>query len=1329
MTTSLNDCIEKWRCQLLDTTKRNRLISLNLGRAGTVKLTHPGAERLWSRLVVEEQAMSFPFKRDLVGKLLDEEDDGPSGEPGFLLFDAEADSTVPGEFIDLQLCLKSPHLRDDHILTDLTDKQLDARLGRLALNATTSMTEQGVPTLYLAFGLLKWFESLDSELDLFAPLLLFPVAMERENIAAPWKVKLQDEEAVPNHSLIQLMSQQFKIRFPEPPDDKGKGGDSSWRTRYFDDVRMVIHHQKRWEILDECVLGTFGFQKFAIWKDLGENRDQILAHDLCRVIAGDSSIRLSVPKNLPRADKLDAETRPATTYHILDADSSQHEAIEVAKRGVSLVLDGPPGTGKSQTIANIIAEFLAMGKTVLFVSEKAAALEVVKRRLDAQGLGDFCLECHSHKANKKQVIDELRRCLSLSAADPHQDHAKDLDRLFEARAALNAYVRALHAERPPLGLSTFQAHGRLAAVIHMTGASNCTIPDVPGMTPDRLRRLEELLDSLTDCRGVIRDYATHPWRGIRRRGHTLILVADIQHHFERLARGLSQIRDAAPMLVDLGFAPAEPSLTHWQNVLELVKGIPNYKDTSDDKDTPNYPLVPADWFQGRTRQVIEGYIRLDEVTRAYRRARAAAPEFSEEAVQRLDAGAQARLDQAMGAGDSGLRPHEHTTVLTLRSHLQGIVPALRSLIERTRAMDKALSRVLGVLDLRPRPLPVHEIEKVHQLLGSIGKITPLHRSWLDVPKRQVIQKAIDKGREAEALNDEVRLRLLDRLLPSAFGPELANLARRLHAYRAGWKRLLPGWWRLRSRLASLYDMKEVPETRQLWSDLRELSEYHDRLDYVREVKRRYADQLVLHDDGEVDWEQTAEELKKCEPFDSPLRVFPELKDLLVDPVRVDQDALNGSLSALAESYRTFRDAVEPISRHIDLRCLLGSEGKPSRMSVTDFSEWLGKRLRGLEAQLSALEWVAELIQPAHDVAIADLPARLRALEALRQHGAEVDRLAATLGLASTGHEVHDRDWSQRRLEAEWTIRFLDQHADRPPEPLIRAVTRPEIHAALPEAVRRNRAACSAEFRESWAFLMGLFEPDQEVSTGIRIGHAPIPAILEWVEARRKDVNRVQEWMKFHEIRESIDQAGLGPILSELLDGKLAVEDAKGTLLARFYRSWLDWVYEQEPILRQFATEAQERQIDEFCKLDRDAIRWSSTRIREAQLNDPDRPRAATLEAPVPHELATLLREANKKKRHLPLRLLFARTPTVLLRLKPCPMMSPLAVSTYLNTREPLIAFSNRYFYGNELITFPGVLDTGEEPAVRFEYLPEGRWKSGAPAGVSIRSRPARPPSS
>jgi hypothetical protein len=313
--------------------------------------------------------------------------------------------------------------------------------------------------------------------------------------------------------------------------------------------------------------------------------------------------------------------------------------------------------------------------------------------------------------------------------------------------------------------------------------------------------------------------------------------------------------------------------------------------------------------------------------------------------------------------------------------------------------------------------------------------------------------------------------------------------------------------------------------------------------------------------------------------------------------------------------------------------------------------------------------VAELLKPHHDVPVADFPNRINSIESLRKHGARIDRTSSQIRAIPDRLQVREQDWSDHREKAAWTLRFLDQHGDRPPEPLIRVATTPEIRQQVTDAVRQNLEARTEEFLTSWEFLSEIFNPQQQVSTGICLGEASLGTLHDWVQARRQDSHRVHEWVRLCELRDQITQAGLGMILSELFDGRLSVDDAKRAFLVRFYGLWLDWVYEQSPVLRRFSTEVHERSVDQFRSLDRDAIRRSFTRIRQALLSDPARPTAATLDAPSSSELGTLLREVNKKKRHLPLRLLFSRIPTVLLRLKPCLMMSPLAVSTYLNTRE------------------------------------------------------------
>jgi very-short-patch-repair endonuclease len=594
-----------------------------------------------------------------------------------------------------------------------------------------------------------------------------------------------------------------------------------------------------------------------------------------------------------------------------------------------------------------------------------------------------------------------------------------------------------------------------------------------------------------------------------------------------------------------------------------------------------------------------------------------------------------------------------------------------------------------------------------------------------------------------------------------------------------------------------------------------LSELPARLESIRALRPAIhsfsTGSFVLGHDGEIDRERTLDGIRESEKFDVLTRHVPELKEILADPVHLPREALKLSVDDLHEKHRIFSDTIRLVERHIGLKDVLHSSSEQSAMTATDLAAWLERQMQRLDVTLDSLERLCALLKPAQDVSLNDLHSRLPYQEALRQNWLGINVIGSNLGLSSRDDEVWDRDWGELRAVAEWTIGFLAKHKDRPPDSLVRAATNAETRPDVVGSISRNLALRTDEFVRSWEFLTKLFDPEEEVSTGIRVGQVPVPTLVDWAEERRRDVHLIEDWVRFCELREQFVQADLGFFLSELLDGSLAVDDAKQAYLVRFFRSWLDWLYERDPILRRFGTEAHERQIERFRNLDRDAVRRSFARIREARLRDPGRPGADSFDAPSSSELGTLLREVNKKKRHLPLRELFARIPSIILRLKPCLMMSPLAVSTYLNNkeirfdlvifdeasqvrpydaissiyrgrqlvvagdqqqlpptsffertasdeeltsdeadeeerlsdfesildvcctigiprrrlrwhyrsrREPLIAFSNQNFYDNELVTFPSVLDNPENPAVRFEYLPNGLWKSSSSGGFN-----------
>ncbi|MFC7233431.1 AAA domain-containing protein [Saliphagus sp. GCM10025308] len=226
-------------------------------------------------------------------------------------------------------------------------------------------------------------------------------------------------------------------------------------------VDEAISGFDRWRIDGEVLLGIFDFTKYTLYEDLEKNREAVKAHPLIKAINGDPSA-LRDPPESPRAEELDEAVPPKNVFQVLEADSSQQEAIEAAKRGVDFVLQGPPGTGKSQTISNIIAEKLAAGETVLFVSEKQAALDVVKSRLDDIGLGRFCLEAHGEKANKEAVLQSLASELRSNPIRYPSDRDDVTSNLASVRRELNQYGDLLFT-RPGGGETTvYDAMGRVA---------------------------------------------------------------------------------------------------------------------------------------------------------------------------------------------------------------------------------------------------------------------------------------------------------------------------------------------------------------------------------------------------------------------------------------------------------------------------------------------------------------------------------------------------------------------------------------------------------------------------------------------------------------------------------------------------------------------------------------------------------------------------------------------------------------------------------------------------------------------------------------------------
>lgn len=801
--------IEKWREKLLDLGNRNALIhcSFNLTR-GALEFAHPDAESVWRKLAAEAEAgvapMRFPWRRELVpppigaGENIAEPADSAAVtvKPGALAgtakrpFQPKASGDTSGERFrapewnpSLDECLASKKLGDSDLLTDATDKALDRRLRTFNSYAHLSMSEQGVHCLYVAFGFLKWFESIDSDKELWSPLMLVPVTLSQASADAAWELTEAEDDAIDNLCLRQRLKQDFNLELPALPgiDRLEEPGE---RLKFLEAIRKAVEPNDRWEVVDRCVLGRFAFPKIAMWKDLGDHSPSIIANALCQAIAGSSTVAPQIAFGtgaaLPEGSKLDDEIPPGEIKAIRDCDSSQLEAIVAARRGVSFVLDGPPGTGKSQTIANIIADALANGRRILFVSEKIAALEVVKKRLDECGLGDFCLECHSSKANRKAVLDELSWCLELPA-ETYSDATPKLEDTKRQRDALNAYVRSVHRPHDPLQVSPYEIYGHVARLNRagLANRSRCLLPDPATVNRETFNAWLRVLEEATEVADVISRHGSHPWRGCKVTSRSLGLDDDLLHHLAELSNAFATIDRATQWMRDDGLLAN--SLTP-ARIGETQAAL---------RESLTAPSVPPSWFAEPNAIADSVFARLSaqntiETNRSKLQDYAAdvAEQFSPECIERL-------FDREAGIWNSQLRKRPPESVRSQTRFYAKLAESLRRLEAAAQRTADATAELLKAFCLSlAAELPTSKVPKLAELARIVAANLPFRPLWFDLGQSGRLRRlAQDSLRRLDVLAD-CEARLTPRI-PAERIELVAQIANESPQVESAWELIQP----------------------------------------------------------------------------------------------------------------------------------------------------------------------------------------------------------------------------------------------------------------------------------------------------------------------------------------------------------------------------------------------------------------------------------------------------------------------------------------------------------------------------------------------------------
>jgi very-short-patch-repair endonuclease len=596
---SLHRKLRNWQRLLLDLTRANRLLYFKAERGSSVPITSPAPAELFQLLVTQGKTLKFPAADQSV--LFEEEDS--SSEP--LMTDtvqatgiealaevsaqspakasspssAVKDDSAPppadqsiqrvnsladnGSRLEADSAASAIEPHNNPLVSSLGAARLTRALYNLRARARSAAEEQGVNVLFVTFGLLHWIDP-ETKDEVQSPVVLVPVKLEKERGRDAYALELLEDDIVLNPTLIYKLKTDFDFTLPALPPTFEETGVAA----YVDQVRALVAQQPGWSLSSEVILGVFSFQKINLYQDIAEHEDLYAAHPIIAALAGSAPLPPPPPSIL--ATELDDRVPPSNSFQVIDADSSQQEAIEAAKAGVSFVMQGPPGTGKSQTITNIIAEMLAAGKRVLFVSQKMAALEVVQQRLNQTGLGAFCLQLHSHKRDKREVVKELIDSLDAPDVALKPDYQAALLELEEARRQLNAYVTALHAPRFALHRSVFDAYGEIG---RWQPASDIVfeIGDVTSVNTQVLAQRLQLLDRFEALVAVIDRFQQHPWRGVTLRSVSFAQRQQITQTLSTLIDLLPQYADRMKSLAAACHLRAPLSLSEAQPLLELLK--------------------------------------------------------------------------------------------------------------------------------------------------------------------------------------------------------------------------------------------------------------------------------------------------------------------------------------------------------------------------------------------------------------------------------------------------------------------------------------------------------------------------------------------------------------------------------------------------------------------------------------------------------------------------------------------------------------------------------------------------------------------------------------
>ncbi len=517
-----------WERRLLDLSLRNSLLNFRC-TSSSVKIITADLSRLEDELSEGGEFSVCAAPADEFLKTADEK-----------LFALENDR----EHIN---AIAEEELKNHRLRTYLSESELEKAMAKLRRQAKVSLEENGANTIYLALGFLEWYETDRSEKPRYAPLVLVPVNITRKIQDRMYTIKPRDEAVQINITLLEMLRQNYgiDIGLNQLPEDE-RGVDIPF---IFSVIRQAVMANPRWDVKELAFIGQFSFSRFIMWNDICNRSDDLIKNKVvASLVSGKKEWSEGSLSVTPL--ELDENVMPSELAVPLSADSSQLAAVYAANQGKSFVLHGPPGTGKSQTITNIIANALYHDKTVLFVAEKMAALEVVQKRLEKLGLAPFCLELHSNKSRKRDVLNQLDNVLSTSKNASSAEYSAEAERVASLRRELNTAAKEIHKKRN-YGMSLYETVVKYEKNAEYGGKLKFSDEFLSSVTKESLAQCIDELEKLAAAGKSFGDVSGTSLKCCKLREYNPTIRESILLELNKLAESLNEINSEISYLSDI----------------------------------------------------------------------------------------------------------------------------------------------------------------------------------------------------------------------------------------------------------------------------------------------------------------------------------------------------------------------------------------------------------------------------------------------------------------------------------------------------------------------------------------------------------------------------------------------------------------------------------------------------------------------------------------------------------------------------------------------------------------------------------------------------------